>query len=135
MAFFILAVGKDLTDQLLLAPGYTATVVFATGDSIDPTVSAYKNDGTDGNFARRSGDHHDGMQYFGLSANGKKLDPTNNDRTLLVINYENISGTVVFTHPAGQINAATGARPEAEVIKEIEAHGVSVIEINKVAGK
>ena len=90
--------------------------MFATGDTIDSTVSAYKNDGTDDNSARRSGDRHDGMQYFGLSADGKKLDPTNNDRALLVMNHESISGTVVFMHPAGQTNAATGARPKAEVI-------------------
>ena len=33
--------------------GYTATVIYATGDSIDPAVSGYKNDGTDDNFGRR----------------------------------------------------------------------------------
>ena len=129
------AIAKDLADQLLLAPGYTATVIYATGDSIDTAVSAYKNDGTDDNFGSRAGDHHDGMQYYGLSADGTKLDPTNNDRALLVMNHENISGTVQFMHQAGQTNAASGARPEAEVIKEIEAHGVSVIELRKTAGK
>ncbi|MBC7610455.1 MAG: PhoX family phosphatase [Polaromonas sp.] len=129
------AVAKDLADQLALAPGYTATVIYATGDSIDIAVSDYKNDGTDDNFARRSGDHHDGMQYFGLSADGTRLDPTNNDRALLVMNHENIAGTVQFMHAAGQTNASSGVRPEAEAIKEIEAHGVSVIEIQRTAGK
>jgi secreted PhoX family phosphatase len=45
------------------------------------------------------------------------------------MNHENIAGTVTFMHPAGQTKHARGARPEAEAIKEIEAHGVSVIEI------
>jgi uncharacterized protein len=129
------AVAKNLTDEVILAPGYTATVIYATGDSIDPAVTDYQNNGTDDNFARRSGDHHDGLQYFGLSADGTRLDPTNNDRALLVMNHENIAGTVVFMHPNGQTNASSGARPEAEALKEIEAHGVSVVEVRKTAGK
>lgn len=129
------AVSKALTDQLVVPAGYTATVLYATGDSIDAAVTDYKNDGTDDNFARRSGDHHDGIQYFGLSTDGTRLDATNNDRALIVMNHENIAGTVVFMHPNGQTNAASGARPEAEALKEIEAHGVSVIEVQKTAGK
>ena len=125
------AITKDLVDQLVVPAGYTATVLYATGDSIDGAVTDYRNDGTDGNFRRRSGDHHDGMQYFGLSADGTSRDNANNDRALLCLNHENIAGTVQYLHPNGQTNATTGARPEAEAIKEIEAHGVSVIEIRK----
>ncbi|MBX9754094.1 MAG: DUF839 domain-containing protein, partial [Pseudomonadaceae bacterium] len=92
------------------------------------------NNGSQDNFARRSGDHHDGMHFFGLSASGTP-DTTNNDRALLVMNHENIAGTVQFMHVAGQTNATTGARPEAEATKEIDAHGVSIIELAKTAGK
>ena len=129
------AVGKNLLDQVSLAAGYTATVVYATGDSIDPAVGDYKNDGTDDNFARRSGDHHDGIQYYGLSADGLRADFSSSDRALLVMNHENIAGTVLFMHPNGQTNASSGARPEAEALKEIEAHGVSVVEMRKTGGK
>jgi uncharacterized protein len=131
------AVGKSLTDRVTVPAGYTATVVYATGDSLDPAVGDYKNDGTDDNFARRSGDHHDGMHFFGLSASGAP-DQAATDRALLVMNHENISGTVIFMHPAGQTNAgssATAPRPEAEAIKEIDAHGVSIIELAKTGGK
>ena len=128
------AVNKATTDRITVPAGYTATVIYATGDSIDPAVSDYKNDGTDSNFARRAGDHHDGMHFFGLSAAGMP-DFTNNDRALLVLNHENIAGTVQFMHPAGQTNIAASPRPEAEVIKEIDAHGVSIIELRKTAGQ
>ena len=128
------AVAKATTDRVTVPAGYTATVIYATGDTLD-VGSDYKNDGTEGNFARRSGDHHDGMHFFGLSATGTPSSTTN-DRALLVINHENISGTVQFMHAAGQTNATgTAARPESEVVKEIEAHGVSIIELAKTNGK
>ena len=130
------AVSRSLADGLVLPAGYSATVIYATGDSIDPAVSDYKNDGTDSNFGRRSGEHHDGMHYFGLTVDGK---PTlaSNDRALMCINHEALNGTVMFMHPNGQTNisSSAGPRPEAEALKEVEAHGASVIEIGKTSGK
>lgn len=131
------AVNRAITDRVTVPAGYTATVIYATGDSLSNSVSDYKNDGTDGNFAQRSGDHHDGIHFFGLSATGAP-STTTNDRALLVMNHENIAGTVQFMHPAGQTNASsssTSPRPESEAVKEIEAHGVSVVEIAKTNGK
>ena len=127
-------ISKAITDRVTVPAGYTATVIYATGDSISNSVTDYKNDGTDGNFAQRAGDHHDGMHFFGLSATGTPSDTTN-DRALLVLNHENISGTVQFMHARGQTNATgTTPRPESEVVKEIEAHGVSIVEIAKTNG-
>ena len=130
------AVGKSLVDRVTVPEGYTATVIYATGDSIDASVSDYKNDGSDGNFGRRSGDHHDGMHYFGLSADGKPA-ASSNSRALMCINHEAINGTVQFMHPQGQTNlgASAGPRPEAEALKEVEAHGASVVEIAKAGGR
>ncbi len=130
------AVNKSLMDRVTVPEGYTATVIYATGDPLDATVGDYKNDGTDGNFARRAGEHHDGMYYFGMGADGKR-DNSSLDRALLVVNHENISGTVKFMHTAGQTNIAanSGARPETEAIKEIEAQGVSIVELRKANGK
>jgi uncharacterized protein len=130
------AVTKSIADKVTVADGYTATVLYATGDALDASVPDYKNDGTDDNFAKRSGDHHDGMHYFGLSAAGTP-SATSADRALLAINHENISGTVQFMHANGQTNiaATAGPRPESEVMKEIDAHGVSIVEISKTAGK
>ena len=129
------AVGKAITDRVTVPEGYTATVLYATGDSIDPSVPDYKNDGTDGNFAKRAGDHHDGIHFFALTAAGAP-STTSNDRALLVMNHENISGTSRFMHVNGQTaNSGAGPRPEGESLKEIEAHGVSVIELVKTSGK
>jgi secreted PhoX family phosphatase len=54
---------------------------------ISASVPAYKNDGTDGDFENRAGDHHDGMEWFGLSADGKRNDNAT-ERGLLAMNHE-----------------------------------------------
>ncbi len=64
------AVAKNTNDVVTVPSGYTARVVNALGDPLFAGIAAYKNDGTDTDFDKRSGDHHDGMEYFGLSAVG-----------------------------------------------------------------
>ena len=129
------AVPKSLADVVAVPAGYTVGVLYRTGDPIAANVSAYANNGTDGNFAQRAGDHHDGMTYFGLAATGSAPDANNSTRGLLALNHENIAGTVTYLHPAGQNgNVSGGTRPEAEAIKEIEAHGVSVVEVVRATG-
>ena len=129
-------VAKSLADSVTVADGYKATVIYATGDSLDPVVPDYAGDGSETTYSRRSGDHHDGMNFFGLSASADVRDPANSGRGLLAINHENITGTAQFLHPQGETNLSStaGPRPEAEVVKEQEAHGVSIFELRKGAG-
>lgn len=124
------AVDKGLGDVVVVPAGYTATVVYRTGDPIETGVAAYANNGTDTNFAKRAGDHHDGMYYFGLNAAGSP-DPTSNTRGLMCINHENINQA--YLHANGATTTA-GARPYDEVIKEIECHGISVVEFAQTDG-
>ena len=124
------AVAKSLADTVAVPAGYSVGVLYRLGDPIAAGVSAYSNTGTDSNFAQRAGDHHDGMTYFGLAASGSAPDPTNSSRGLLALNHENISQA--YLHPNGPTTTG-GVRPEAEAIKEIEAHGVSVIEVNRAS--
>ncbi|NWN22968.1 DUF839 domain-containing protein, partial [Escherichia coli] len=94
------------------------------GDPILGGAAAYKNDGTDTGFAQRVGDHGDALFWFGLSASGAR-DDTSSNRGLIVQNHENINDQ--YLHPNGGTSTG-GVRPEAEAIKEIECHGVSVVE-------
>lgn len=124
------AVAKNRLDTVTIPAGYTATVLFRLGDPIAPGVPAYRNDGTDAaaTCAQRAGDHHDGIQYFGMGSTGA-YDPDSSSRGLLVMNHEAI--TPAFLHPSGQ-TIVGGVRTVAdEVIKEFHVHGVSVIEVNK----
>ena len=125
------AVAKGLGDQVIVPAGYTVTVLYRTGDPINGNAGAYANTGADTGFANRAGDHHDGMSFFGLNAAGTGPDAANSTRGLLVLNHENINQP--YLHVAGATTVA-GARPEGEALKEIECHGVSVVEIALTSG-
>lgn len=125
------AVAKSLADVVSVPTGYTVTVLYALGDPLRSATPAYQNDGTDTDFEHRAGDHHDGMEYFGLSASGTP-DPTSSTRALLAINHEatshaNGEWASPYLHADG--GTLTSPRPISEIDKEIAAHGVSIIEV------
>lgn len=119
------AVAKNKLDVVTVPTGYTVSVINRTGDPIAANVPAYKNDGTDTNFAQRIGDHGDALYWYGLSATGTR-DVTSSTRGLLVQNHENINDQYLHVNGATTVN---GARPESEAQKEIDCHGVSVTEV------
>ena len=121
-------VAKNLLDRVTVPEGYSVQVLYALGDPLHPDVPAYANDGTDIDFHRRAGDHHDGMEYFGLSSDGRSRDDSNSTRALLAMNHEAI--TDQFLH----INGTTpNPRPKRESDKEMLAHGISIVEIQRKA--
>ena len=124
------AIAKSLADVVSVPSGYSAAVLYRLGDPTVAGVADYKNDGSESgaSFAQRAGDHHDGMHYFGLGTDGK-YNAAASDRGLLVINHEAI--TPSFLHPAGVTIVAGVRTVNDEVIKELNAHGVSIIEVNK----
>jgi len=129
------AVPKSLADVVAVPAGYTASVLFALGDPLAAGVAAYKNDGTDADFDKRAGDHHDGMEWFGLGADGKRNDNAT-ERGLLAINHEATTDEKLssfFLHANG--GTSTLPRPAAEVDKETDVHGIAVIEVAKSGGK
>jgi secreted PhoX family phosphatase len=121
------AVPKNLADIVTVPAGYTVTVMTRLGDPLAAGVSAYANNGTDADFDRRIGDHGDALAWFGLSATGTR-DDNSSTRGLMVQNHENLN--VQYLHPNGPTNVTNGPRPQAEALKEMLAHGVSVSEYN-----
>lgn len=126
------SVGKSLADRVVVPAGYSASVLLRTGDPVNSATAAYKNDGTDTDFANRIGDQNDGLYYFGMSAAGT-FQFDNSARGLLVQNHEAM--LELFLHPAGTNFARTNGnrRLSAQCLKETEAHGVSVMEIARGA--
>ncbi len=122
------AVAKSTADTMLVPVGYTAAAVFAVGDPLTAGLAAASNNGSDSGYDRRSGDNHDGMEYFGLSASGAP-DASNSDRALLGINHEYINQ--LFLHANGP---SPNPRPASEADIEIDAHGVAIVEFAKTAG-
>ncbi len=125
-------VAKSLDDVVSVPGGYTVSVLYRLGDPLTAATAAYANNGTDTAFAQRAGDHHDAISFFGLAATGTARDASSNTRGLLVMNHENVSEQYLHTNG---VTSVGGVRPESEAIKEIEAHGVSIVEVGEGAGR
>ncbi len=119
------SLAKNRDDIVTVPAGYTVTVMGRLGDPIAAGVPAFANDGSDTNYAQRIGDHGDALYWYGLNAAGAR-DDNSSTRGLIVQNHENLN--IQYLHPAGPTNLAAGPRPEVEALKEIEAHGVSIVE-------
>ncbi|MDC8759895.1 PhoX family protein [Janthinobacterium fluminis] len=129
------AVAKNLSDVVTVPAGYTASILYALGDPLSAATPAFKNDGSDSDYENRAGDHHDGMEFFGLSADGKP-STTSVERGLLGVNHEATTNQALssfFIHTDGGSN--TLPRPAAEIDKETALHGVSFVEVRKTGGK
>lgn len=124
------AIAKSLADYVTVPTGYSASVLFALGDPLVSGLSVYVGDGseTGASYAQRAGDHHDGMHYFGLGNDGY-YSANSSGRGLLAMNHENV--TQGYLHPAGPTSVAGARTVEDEVLKEMNCHGVSVIEVQK----
>src|SRR5688572_1475316 len=113
-------VAKSRADAVSVPEGYVASVLYALGDPLSISTPDYRNDGTDGDFQHRAGDHHDGMQYFGLARDANKRDDDSSARGLLAMNHEATSHAgneraSAYVHADGGTN--TLPRPAAEVDK------------------
>lgn len=125
------AVPKSLLDEVIVPAGYTASVLYALGDPLNSNVAAYRNDGTDSNYDSRAGDHHDGMDFFGLTSDGRP-SASAFERGLLAMNHEATTNNGLpshFLHADGGTDSLP--RPATEVDKEVDVHGISVVEVRK----
>ena len=135
-SFTFTAVAKNITDQVSVPPGYTATIIARLGDPLTANTAEFLNDGKDSgvSYANRVGDHADGMHYFGLSTAGAKSNISAN-RAILAVNHEAL--TPIFLHVDGVTSIGTGTAQKRtvaeEVAREMNAMGVSLFEVNKTA--
>ena len=134
---------KSVLDQVVLPPGYSFTVLHAGGDPISTRVPSYSNQGTEtDDWSERIGDQHDGMDLYYVDSAGK-YSARDTGRAVLSVNHESSADSHLL-HPRGQTsNGVTGrkfsqfgdwdlgSRPQLEVLKEINLHGVSIVELVK----
>jgi secreted PhoX family phosphatase len=134
---------KSLLDDVVLPPGYRYTVLHATGDALDTSVPPYSNTGAEtDDWSRRIGDHHDALEIYFIDAQGRYTE-VDTGRAVIVVNHES-SADAHLMHPNGQTSNGVsgkkftqfgdwdlGSRPQLEVLKEINHHGVSVVEIER----
>jgi secreted PhoX family phosphatase len=132
------AVPTSDADRIAVPPGYTARVLAPWGTPINGSAPAFSVRNTGAEQAQQVGMHHDGMHFFPIE--GRSPDQGSSTDGLLVINHEYVEPR--FLHAAryaGQtVNAdavviTDGKRDTDEVLKEINAHGVSIVRIAKRA--
>lgn len=123
-------VAKNINDIVTVPEGYQTNILYALGDSINSAFPNWDDNNIPSgpSFQFRSGDCHDGMSFFGLNPSKNQFDFSISDHGLLVMNHEYINPT--FLHPQGATRS-NGQRPEDEVIRETNAHGVSIIQVKK----
>lgn len=113
------------SDTTIVPRGYKVQALIPWGTPITGSYpefdSANSNTGEDQE--QQVGSHHDGMHYFPFND-----DP--NGHGLLCVNHEYVDQNIFHKNGATLI---AGQRPTDEVRKEIAAHGVSIVEIQKNA--
>jgi secreted PhoX family phosphatase len=139
------AIDKSLLDNVILPPGYSYKVLHASGDPLNRSMGAYSNQGLErDDWSARIGDQHDGMDIYYVDSAGK-YSAKDTGRAVLSVNHES-SADAHFLHPKGQTSNGVGgskfdqfgkwnlgSRPELEALKEINLHGVSIVELSKTS--
>ncbi len=125
------AIPISTADTVQVAPGYSANVLAPWGTPLVDGASAFKGDGSEDAAAQalQVGDNHDGIHFFPID--GK------NHEGLLVMNHEYCTvdeKTGVYTWLFGSKGADAQKKWNKDhVHKSMNAHGVSVIHIQKNA--
>jgi len=125
------AIPISTSDSLQIAPGYTASVLAPWGTPLIDGAPNFKGDGSEdaATQALQVGDNHDGIHFFALD--GK------NDQGLLVMNHEYCTvdeKTGAYVWLFGSKGADVRKTwSKDNVHKSMNAHGVSVIHIQKNA--
>lgn len=125
------AIPISTADTVQVAPGYSANVLAPWGTPLVDGASAFKGDGSEDAAAQalQVGDNHDGIHFFPID--GKSHEG------LLVMNHEYCTvdeKTGVYTWLFGSKGADAQKKWNKDhVHKSMNAHGVSVIHIQKNA--
>lgn len=127
------AVPVGFGDAVVVPKGYRVQVLGAWGEPITGDMPAFSTAATGADQGQQIGQHHDGMHFF-------PIDGSSEDG-LIVVNHEYVEPR--FLHAAawrGQalgtddvLYDADGRRDDDQVLKEMNAHGISVYRVTRQA--
>lgn len=120
------AIAANRVDGITVPAGYSAKPFLAWGTPITGTYPNFLADAsnTAAEQAMQMGMNHDGMHFFPIDV---RSGGNSSSEGLLVMNHEYVEPNVL--HPQGPVLP----RPAEQVAKELAAHGVSVVHIEKAA--
>ncbi|MBE0398718.1 DUF839 domain-containing protein [Halomonas sp. FME1] len=122
------AVHGSLTDAIVVPEGYVAQVLVPWGTPLnDGDTWQADQPMTPERQAVSVGMHHDGMAGFALDADNASR------RFVLALNNEYIDQEALWAPQDGPTNVESGKRPADESRTEINAHGVTMVEVEKDA--
>jgi uncharacterized protein len=124
------AVPVSRADTAVVPAGYRMQVLLPWGEPITGTFPPFSQDNTGAEQAMQMGAHHDGMHFFPIAGSSRE--------GLLVVNHEYAEprlmhraasglGLISFDVPLRE----DGSRDPDQVLKEMHAHGVSIVHIRR----
>ena len=130
------AVPTSESDDIVVPEGYSFQVILPWGTPILGAMPPFAIDNTGEEQAMQMGSHHDGMHFFPIE--GEDPFEGSSEEGLLVMNHEYVEPR--FMH-ADHIGVALGSgaivmrddgtRDRDQALKEMNAHGVSVVHVQK----
>lgn len=124
-------VATGVADVVSTPRGYQTQVLAAWGEAISGASSAFSHNSTGQDQEKQVGMHHDGMHFFPIDGSSSQ--------GVLVINHEYIEPRLMHASYKGRpikaddVVIENGARDPDHVLKEINAHGVSVLRVERDA--
>lgn len=130
------AVPISQTDSIVLPEGYKAQPIATWGTPITGSYPEFKLENTGAEQAMQVGSHHDGMHFFPIE--GQDPYEGSSEEGLLVINHEYVEPRFMHVAAVGATGDddfypvnEDGSRDPDQVLKEMNAHGVSVVHIKR----
>jgi hypothetical protein len=123
-------------DTVVVPEGYSVQVIIPQGTPLSGTPAGRSLlEMTAAEQAAAVGAHHDGMHFFPIE--GREPDQGSSTDGFLVLNHEYVEPRFMHARAAGlslgsgRMPLVDGARDADEAMKEINAHGVTVVRIAK----
>lgn len=123
------AIPVSRADTITVPAGYRASVLVPWGTPISGNLPPFLEDASNSaqDQAEQVGMHHDGMHFFPID--GRHGGGNKSNHGLLVFNNEYIDAPLL--HPNGPTTVDGKRTVAEEVRKEINAHGVTIVEIRR----
>lgn len=124
-------------DTIVVPPGYTARVIAPWGEPITGTHPRFSLRNTGAEQGMQMGQHHDGMHFFPIEGRSPSQDSSTDG--FLVMNHEYVEPRLLHASMARQkfdrnaVIIADNRRDPDEVLKELNAHGVSIVRVARGA--
>lgn len=122
------AIPTSAADTVVVPEGYRVQPFIPLGTPISGNMPAYSLASSGDDQAHQVGSHHDGMHFF-------PLDGSSSDG-LLVLNHEYVEPRFLHAAAAGLAMDRSGfpqnedgSRDDDQVLKELNAHGVTVVRV------